>query len=726
MHSCHRFFTVSLLFAFVPALSGFAAEPLHHDIVAQIDPATHTISVVDRFDPTMAAEPDGQGGYRFVLHEGLEPRVVSDGWRLEKIAGAARADFLGINATTETVSDTVPLEGWRLVAEEGAVQPVEIRYSGPIHHALAQQGEEYQRSFSETPGIISDQGVYLAGTSFWVPSFGDGLVTFELEVRDLAACWEVVSQGERTEHSIDDEGVRTVAWRFAQPTEEIYLVGGPLQAYEDRQGETEVYAYLRDADTALATRYLEATKRYLKLYEKMLPPYPFESFALVENFWETGYGMPGFTLLGPKVIRFPWILTSSYPHELLHNWWGNSVYVDFERGNWCEGLTAYMADHLFAEQRGEGATYRRSTLKKFTDLVSAEADFPLVDFHSRSSAASEAVGYGKSLMLFHMMRRAVGDDAFLASLSRFYRSRQWTRTGFDDVATAFNDEAGGDWTPLVEAWTTRSGAPRLEIELVAVEAQQEPAAPWLLTMSIRQVAPGEPFPLTVPVAVTLEGEDEVMWVEAGTCGDTCSIRIPCVSRPVRVDVDPAFDVMRRLDPLEVPPAISTVMGSDAALFVLPFEATAEELQAWRDLAAAWTGPGSPEIVLDHDLDVLPERATWVLGWSNRFAAEVVRRLEANGVLYEEGVLTLEETEIEQDGRSVVLVARGVSDPAVAVGWVAARPEAAIPGLARSSPITRSTPTSSFVATSRRTPTRACGLRSVRLWSDSLAKGTCPP
>ena len=127
-------------------------------------------------------------------------------------------------------------------------------------------------------------------------------------------------------------------------------------------------AFLRDDDPALAGRYLQATRRYLRLYESLLPAYPYPSFALVENFWETGYGMPGFTLLGPRIIRFPWILTSSYPHELLHNWWGNSVYVDFDGGNWCEGLTAYLADHLFAEQRGEAATYRRATLKKYTRL----------------------------------------------------------------------------------------------------------------------------------------------------------------------------------------------------------------------------------------------------------------------------------------------------------------------------------------------------------------------
>ncbi len=113
-------------------------------------------------------------------------------------------------------------------------------------------------------------------------------------------------------------------------------------------------------------------------------------------------------------------MTSSYPHELLHNWWGNSVYVDFDQGNWCEGLTAYMADQLFAEQRGDAGTYRRATLKKYSDFVTSGNDFPLSDFSSRRSAASEAVGYGKSLMLYHMVRRAIGDELFLESMSAFY------------------------------------------------------------------------------------------------------------------------------------------------------------------------------------------------------------------------------------------------------------------------------------------------------------------
>ena len=137
--------------------------------------------------------------------------------------------------------------------------------------------------------------------------------------------------------------------------EQVYLVGGPLHMHRDTAAGTDIAVYLHEQDDALARKYLDATGRYLAMYQSLIGPYPYSKFALVENFWETGLGMPSFTLLGPQVIRFPFILHSSYPHEILHNWWGNSVFVDYAQGNWSEGLTAYLADHLLQEQRGEGA-----------------------------------------------------------------------------------------------------------------------------------------------------------------------------------------------------------------------------------------------------------------------------------------------------------------------------------------------------------------------------------
>jgi aminopeptidase N len=662
-----------------------SAGTVHHDLKVRIEADRNRLQVVDLVSFVDVIENDETGAYRFVLHAGLEPRVATPGWQLQPQDGPVEAGFLGINATTDTVSENVPLEAFLLVPEGDVRGPVELVYGGVIHHELATQGEEYQRSFSETPGIIDQRGVFLAGASFWVPTFGDGLVTFELEVGGLTPPWDVVSQGRRTRHGADDDGLRSTSWSLVHPTEEIYLIAGPWHEYARKAGGIEVFAFLRDDDPALAQRYLDATARYLDLYQGMLPPYPYASFALVENFWETGYGMPGFTLLGPRVIRFPWILTSSYPHELLHNWWGNSIYVDFESGNWCEGLTAYMADHLFAEQRGEGATYRRATLKKFTDMVSAGEDFPLAKFGSRQSAASEAVGYGKSLMLFHMARRAVGDEAFLAALSLFDREHRFSRASFSDLANAFTDETGGDWAPFIEEWVERTGAPQFEIKEARVEEGAPGEAPWRVAVHLRQVQDGEPFPVTVPVAVTIEGQEEPLWAEAGSCARDCIVEVPCSARPVRVDVDPAFDVMRRLDPLEVPPALSTVFGAGEQLFVLPAAASDEEEAAWRQLAADWARPDEPRIVLDSELSALPDKPAWVLGWGNRFGSEVAGRLADQGVSMGADSVALAGDDLPREDHSLVVVARATGDPTAAVAWVTAAPIEAIPGLARKLP-----------------------------------------
>ena len=664
----------------VASVAPLGAATLEHHLIVRLDPDAGRLEVVDRITP---ADP-GVRELRFVLHAGLAPEVRTPGWRLEPVAGPVDVSFVGINATSEATGRRVPLEGFRLTTDGEPGGPVEIAYAGVISHQLETSGEEYQRSFSETPGYIGREGVFLAGASYWLPTFGEGLIRFALEVRDLDPAWHAVSSGERVRSDVVD-GRRMTEWRMDHPTEEVYLVAGPWTEYADHAGDVALYAFLRTPDDGLAARYLDAAARYLKLYERMLTPHPYRTFAVVENFWETGYGMPGFTLLGSRILRFPWILTSSFPHEILHDWWGNSVYVDFDTGNWCEGLTAYLADHLFAEQRGEGATHRRATLQKYTDFVGSSDDFPLVDFSSRHSAASEAVGYGKSLMVFHMLRRAVGDDGFLAALRLFDADHRFERASWADLATAVSEETGADWVPWVMEWTARTGAPKLEIVSVERDRGGSAEGAWRLRVRLAQVQDEAPFPVTIPVFVTVDGRAEAVRFDVTACGDReCTLEATLPAEPLRVDVDPAFDVMRRLDPMEVPPALSTVFGADDPLFVLPAAAPEDELAAWRELAAAWAQPDEPRIVADANLDRLPDGAVWVLGVANGFADEVVARLGDHGVTRTVDALAMGADSIPSTDHSSVLVARG-EDPATAVAWIAADPVTAIPGLARKLP-----------------------------------------
>jgi aminopeptidase N len=261
--------------------------------------------------------------------------------------------------------------------------------------------------------------------------------------------------------------------------------------------------FLRTPDAPLAQKYLDATAQYLQLYNTLLGPYPYAKFALVENSWESGYGMPSFTLLGSKVIRLPFIVASSYPHEILHNWWGNGVFVDAQQGNWCEGLTAYLADHLMQEQRGSAVAYRRATLQRYTDYVRTHSDMPLTAFRTRHSAATAAIGYGKALMLFHMLRQQLGDNAFLGALQAFYRENLFQRVGFDALRHALTNVSREDMSEVFQQWVTRPGAPELRISAATVQPDGQH---YRLRAVLDQVHPGPAYRLQVPLAVSLQGQ----------------------------------------------------------------------------------------------------------------------------------------------------------------------------------------------------------------------------
>ncbi|KAB2833854.1 MAG: peptidase M28, partial [Candidatus Dadabacteria bacterium] len=542
---------------------------------------------------------------RFALHKGLSPASLTPDGEIEK---EQAGDF----------GDT-----YRVKLSKGK-RTFTLAYKGRIFHPLEPSGKEQARGMNTTAGIISKDGAVLSGSSLWYPVFDVPFLRFSLLV-EVPAGWDAVSQGSRVLHGREKD--RTVVqWESKEPQDEIFLIAARFIEYNRSTGRVNAMAFLRSPDRDLAEKHLEATTRYIAMYEELIGPYPYSKFALVENFWETGFGMPSFTLLGPKVIRLPFIINSSFPHEILHNWWGNSVFPDYGEGNWSEGLTAYLSDHLIKEQQGSGAEYRQATLQKYADYVSTGRDFPLTAFRSRHSSPSEAVGYGKALMLFHMLRQELGDEDFIAGLRRFYDHNRFRIASFDDIRKAMEEVSGRDLGVFFKQWAERQGAPALILK--KVEVRQEGDGYWLKVF-LEQAQEGLPYDLRVPVAVTLEGKEEahqaVITMEARDV--EFSLFLP--DRPLRVDIDPSFDLFRRLLREEAPAAISQALGSHEMLVILPSGSEKRLLDAYRTLADTLAGSGPERVVVktDDEIDAIPsDRAVTVLGWENRLYKTVMDAL----------------------------------------------------------------------------------------------------
>lgn len=612
------------------------------------------------------------GAVEFWLHAGL--RVMSPDVPVSPVSPVTAAP-----APTAALS---PAQRYRAELPVGQ-RSFRLEYRGQIYHPISEQGEEYARSFHETPGLIAEEGVFLAGTSLWYPQLSSERISFEVEVTAPAG-WISVSQGKRARHEVSADTVTSV-WEERAPQEEIYLIANRFTEYAQAAGAAQAMVFLRQPEPALAQKYLDATAQYLEMYRSLIGPYPYAKFALVENFWETGYGMPSFTLLGSKVIRLPFIIASSYPHEILHNWWGNGVYVNYEKGNWAEGLTSYLADHLLREQQGEGAAFRRGVLQNYADFVSSAKDFPLTEFRARHSSSSEAIGYGKTQMLFHMLRREIGDELFVKALHQFYFKNKFKSASFAEVENAFAAASGKDLRGFFSQWVERTGAPQLRIRAVTVTPQ---GPQFELRGIVEQIQEGTPYLLQVPVAVTVAGQDRAVEQSVALHDRQAELRLLLPAQPLRVDVDPHFDLFRRLDRAEIPPALSQAFGAEKALLVLPAAADETLLSAYRQLAESWqrTQASGLEVVLDRDLKGLPtDRAVWLLGWENSFVPVLLDALRDYDVQRTEDGVNTAEQRFSRAQDSVVFVARNPDRPQYALTWLATSNAKAVPGLASKLP-----------------------------------------
>jgi len=650
-----------LLFLFL-AGTGYAQTLPHHQLNIVLHPEQHSLSVKD-----LITLPSGvPRTMYFLLHRDLHPTSPD----------------AEINAAGEMPETW--LQRYRVTLPPGC-DSLTLNYSGEIFHPPQQDARE-ARTFESTPGIIATEGTVLTGDSGWYPSFGDGMLTFKLDVA-LPQGWHAISQGKRT--NVSDAHAH---WEERQPQNEIYLIAAPFTEYARSNESVESLVYLRNDDVALAQRYLDATARYIAMYQRLIGPYPYAKFALVENFWETGYGMPSFTLLGSQVIRLPFIVGTSYPHEILHNWWGNGVYVDYASGNWSEGLTAYLADHLLQEQQGKGAEYRRSTLQKYADFVSAGRDFPLAQFTSRHSEQSEAVGYGKAMMMFHMLRRQLGDDVFIRELQDFYRNYRFKRPGFADLEQALSQASGKDLKPFFAQWVQRTGAPQLR--LVSAQAHYDKArssaAGYDLDVVVEQTQPGPAYTLDLPLAVTLAGQDAAYSTVIAIKDKHSELHLQLAAQPLRVDVDPEFDLFRRLDRAEIPAAFSQIFGAEKLLIVLPRKAPEALRAQYSGIAQAWQKQPSRETTIkwDDEIEHLPdEGAVWLFGWENGFRGEFKNALEKNSAAMSETGVRFGDGEYQRAQHALALTAHiGTAHIGqIPAAWLAAPDAAMLPVLARKLP-----------------------------------------
>jgi len=438
---------------------------------------------------------------------------------------------------------------------------VVIRYAAIFDDPVPMRPVNMDNPGFGVTATISEQGSFLLAGAGWYPELVDSQATYKLTVTAPSGLIAVTA-GRSLGHKINGE--KTISgWEVNYPVEGLSLSVARYLVEEKSVNDITVATYLLPQNKHLAAAYLRATADYLSLYSDLFGAYPFQKFAVVENFFPTGFGFPSYTLLGGRVLQLPFIIHTSLGHEIAHCWWGNGVYVDSSQGNWSEGLTAYVADYRFKEMKSYEAArdHRRQWLRNYSTLVSPQNDFALERFQSRYDPVTRTIGYDKGAMIFHMIRQTLGEESFWGALRDIYRTRLFRRTSWSDLQQAFETRGKQSLQDFFDQWVYRGGAPRFSLDGVRAEYT---GGIWKVKGQIIQPKPY----FAVPLTLALQTAKQTAYQKIFVSGRETPFELDSDRRPQKLIADPDDDIFRRLFPSEIPSAVNALKSASSVLTVL--------------------------------------------------------------------------------------------------------------------------------------------------------------
>ncbi len=296
---------------------------------------------------------------------------------------------------------------------------------------LNESNFSYEKTLKEQ---IGENFIFLADG--WLPP-AHSLCRYELNLT-LPKEFIVISESEDITKKYNDDKV-TYNFKMQKPIDSINIIASKdfVLNSEDFNGVL-ISTYFFKKHANLSESYIEKVKEYIQMYEKMLGAFPYKRFSVVENSFQTGYSMPTYTLIGDKILDKPFLVNISLGHEILHQWFGNSVFNDFSEGNWVEGITTYLSDHYYKELDGKGWEYRKKILDDYETYVNKNNLINLSEFRHRSDRATMVIGYGKGAFAFHSLRVAIGDEAFFKAVNEFYKAYKGKHATYHDIGEFFD------------------------------------------------------------------------------------------------------------------------------------------------------------------------------------------------------------------------------------------------------------------------------------------------
>ncbi len=529
-------------------------------------------------NPAVSAKSlENSGNYKLSLSFNLEKKLLTGTARITVQPGP---DFslsvAGLSITGTLYKDQSGREKNLVAIDDMIIIP-----AGDIIRELY---ISYTKKVSDSPeNLISPEGITLI--SYWHP-IPDTPMRFTLTAT-LPQTFKAISE---TDHFPLHRENNTVTAAFSQPVYSLHFTAGPYfhKKRKVREG-LYVHSLFFAEEQNLADNYLKAGAAFINRYEKEIGPFPYNHYVIAANRLPTGFGIPGYTLIGQMVLRLPFIKDISLGHEILHSWFGNKVEVDYGEGNWCEGLTSYLADHSYRAEKGEGTQDRKEAITTYLSYIHKNTVIPLKEFTSAShnqplARARRAVGYTRGALLFHELEEKIGKQAFNEAIRLFYKENKGQKASWTGLRKSFETSSGQDLNTFFQERLNSTEIPSLRVEEIEISSSGN--KPLLSFTLIQQTK--TPFSLLVPVQVRSSTGITTHKQFIEKTETTISIELD--TYPLEIIIDPAYSFLRELSQPELPAVWAEFMGDTEKLVILGSEKERENFGALLQSPAIKTSP----------------------------------------------------------------------------------------------------------------------------------------
>lgn len=485
---------------------------IHYDISIELNDASDSISATARLHVRMRAE--SVAGMR-VDFESLKIDSL-------RVRGISR-NFQSGNGSLTFSFDRKYSRG------ETAV--VEVRYHGRPEKGLLIGRNSYGRRVFFTENW-PDRARY------WLPSIDhpSDKATVRLTVT-APRKYEVVSNGRLDKTEILRNGRKRTRWIEKKPIPTYCIALGVAEFSIGRSsdaGGVPIVWYSFPQDSGPASTKFRSTAGALAYFSSIIAPYPYEKLAQIQATVSfNGMENSSAIFYSESSIREEPFSENPVPHEIAHQWFGNSVTQDDWDHLWLsEGFATYFEALFYEHLEGTGSLNRmmaeyaarlhKDPYARSTPIINPAQPDPMKKLNLLS--------YEKGAWVLHMLRGLLGDKAFFDGIRHYYRLHENGNATTDDFRKALESASGIPLSGVFKQWLYQPGWPEYRILWRWDETKHE------VELRIRQAQDSGLFDVLLEWLIETEDGKEIRKFRVSDKEHL--FRIPMKSKPIAIQVDP--------------------------------------------------------------------------------------------------------------------------------------------------------------------------------------------